>query len=288
MTHKKSGCAPSESKGASIVKTILLYFFFILYMVPFLLVLINSLKRKASIIKYPLDFMDSEGFQFSNYLTAIRKMDFVQAFTNSLIVTGCSIILLVFLSSMMAYLFARKSWRGCQISFSLLLASMILPFQVVMIPLISIYGAQLQMLNSLPTLIFMNIGFGVSLCTFMCHGFIKSNIPMALEEAATIDGCSQIKCYFRIILPLLKPILSTVTILEVLSIWNDYLLPSLVLRRKELYTLPIAIRTFYGTFSNDYGYIMAGLVLSILPVILVYLCLQKYIIGGVVAGAVKA
>ena len=157
-----------------------------------------------------------------------------------------------------------------------------------MIPLVSIYGAQLQMLNSLPTLIFMNIGFGVSLCTFMCHGFIKSNIPVALEEAATIDGCSQFKCYFRIVLPLLKPILATISILETLSIWNDYLLPSLVLRRKELYTLPIAIRTFYGTFSNDYGYIMAGLVLSIVPVIIVYLCRQKHIIGGVVAGAVKA
>ena len=102
-----------------------------------------------------------------------------------------------------------------------------------MIPLVSIYGAQLQMLNSLPTLIFMNIGFGVSLCTFMCHSFIKSNIPVALEEAATIDGCSQFKCYFRIVLPLLKPILATISILETLSIWNDYLLPSLVLRRKS-------------------------------------------------------
>lgn len=257
-------------------------------MVPFLMVLINSFKRKASIIKYPLDLVDSEGMQFENYVTAVEKMDFLKAFGNSLIVTACSIVFLVLLSSMMAYLFARKNWRACRISFSLLLASMILPFQVVMIPLVSIYGAQLQMLNSLPTLIFMNIGFGVSLCTFMCHGFIKSNIPVALEEAATIDGCSQFKCYFRIVLPLLKPILATISILETLSIWNDYLLPSLVLRRKELYTLPIAIRTFYGTFSNDYGYIMAGLVLSIVPVIIVYLCLQKHIIGGVVAGAVKA
>ena len=278
----------ARRRAGSVLKTAALYFFFVLYMVPFLMVLINSFKRKASIIKYPLDLVDSEGMQFENYVTAVEKMDFLKAFGNSLIVTACSIVFLVLLSSMMAYLFARKNWRECRISLSLLLASMILPFQVVMIPLVSIYGAQLQMLNSLPTLIFMNIGFGVSLCTFMCHGFIKSNIPVALEEAATIDGCSQFKCYFRIVLPLLKPILATISILETLSIWNDYLLPSLVLRRKELYTLPIAIRTFYGTFSNDYGYIMAGLVLSIVPVIIVYLCLQKHIIGGVVAGAVKA
>lgn len=278
----------ARRRAGSVLKTAALYFFFVLYMVPFLMVLINSFKRKASIIKYPLDLVDSEGMQFENYVTAVEKMDFLKAFGNSLIVTACSIVFLVLLSSMMAYLFASKNWRACRISFSLLLASMILPFQVVMIPLVSIYGAQLQMLNSLPTLIFMNIGFGVSLCTFMCHGFIKSNIPVALEEAATIDGCSQFKCYFRIVLPLLKPILATISILETLSIWNDYLLPSLVLRRKELYTLPIAIRTFYGTFSNDYGYIMAGLVLSIVPVIIVYLCLQKHIIGGVVAGAVKA
>lgn len=278
----------ARRRAGSALKTAALYFFFVLYMVPFLMVLINSFKRKASIIKYPLDLVDSEGMQFENYVTAVEKMDFLKAFGNSLIVTACSIVFLVLLSSMMAYLFARKNWRACRISFSLLLASMILPFQVVMIPLVSIYGAQLQMLNSLPTLIFMNIGFGVSLCTFMCHGFIKSNIPVALEEAATIDGCSQFKCYFRIVLPLLKPILATISILETLSIWNDYLLPSLVLRRKELYTLPIAIRTFYGTFSNDYGYIMAGLVLSIVPVIIVYLFLQKHIIGGVVAGAVKA
>ena len=278
----------ARRRAGSVLKTAALYFFFVLYMVPFLMVLINSFKRKASIIKYPLDLVDSEGMQFENYVTAVEKMDFLKAFGNSLIVTACSIVFLVLLSSMMAYLFARKNGRACRISFSLLLAAMILPFQVVMIPLVSIYGAQLQMLNSLPTLIFMNIGFGVSLCTFMCHGFIKSNIPVALEEAATIDGCSQFKCYFRIVLPLLKPILATISILETLSIWNDYLLPSLVLRRKELYTLPIAIRTFYGTFSNDYGYIMAGLVLSIVPVIIVYLCLQKHIIGGVVAGAVKA
>ena len=252
------------------------------------MVVINSFKTKRDIIKEPLSLIGTNGASVANYVEAFTKMNFPRTFMNSLCVTGISVLLIIVVSSMCAYIFVRTDYKLNKIFFSLMIASMVIPFQVIMIPLVSIYGAQLQMLNSLPTLIFMNIGFGVSLCTFMCHGFIKSNIPVALEEAATIDGCSQFKCYFRIVLPLLKPILATISILETLSIWNDYLLPSLVLRRKELYTLPIAIRTFYGTFSNDYGYIMAGLVLSIVPVIIVYLCLQKHIIGGVVAGAVKA
>lgn len=275
-------------KKTSWLKTVLLYGIFLIYLTPFFLVLINSLKSKVNIVKYPLELINRQGVQFVNYATALKKMDFLQAFSNSLLITVISVVLMILLSSMTAYLFVRARWKGCNISFSLMLASMILPFQVVMIPLIYIYGAKLQMLNSHITLIFMNVGFGVSLCTFMCHGFIRSNIPLALEEAATIDGCSRFQCFIHIVLPLLKPIISTITVLEVLSIWNDYLLPSLVLRRKPLYTLPIAIRTFYGTFSNDYGYIMAGLVMSVVPVIIVYICLQKHIIGGVVAGAVKS
>ena len=280
--------AKTKRSIVEIVKTILLFIFLAIYIMPFILVLINSLKRKAEIIKFPLALMDSQGFQFKNYATALDRMDFIQAFSNSIIVTGLSILILLFFSSMAAYLFARKDWKICKASFSILLASMILPFQVVMIPLISIYGAQLNIINSLGTLIFMNIGFGLSLCTFMTHGFIKTSIPIALEEAATIDGCTNFNCFIRIVFPLLKPILSTISILEVLSIWNDYLLPSLVLRRKELYTLPIAIRTFYGTFSSDYGYIMAGLVMTIIPIIIVYVIFQRKIIGGVVAGAVKS
>lgn len=284
----KKNSTPTAKSMGSRLKSIFMYLLLLLYLVPFFLVLINSLKKKASIIKVPLDLVDKAGVQFVNYTTALRKMDFLRSFSNSLIVTICSVVLILVLSSMMAYLFARYNFLACKVSFSILLASMILPFQVVMIPIVYIYGANLQMLNHLGTLIFMNIGFGVSLSTFMCHGFIKTNIPRSLEEAAMIDGCTVWQSFFHVVLPLLKPILSTVAILEVLNIWNDYLLPSLVLRRKELYTLPIAIRTFYGTFSNDYGYIMAGLVLSIVPVIVLYIFMQKYIIDGVVAGAVKS
>ncbi|MCH3917095.1 MAG: carbohydrate ABC transporter permease [Spirochaetia bacterium] len=271
------------------VKTILASFLLILYLVPFALVAINSLKQKINIVRFPLELVDPKGPQWINYKHAIEEMAFFRSFGNSFIITSCSVVLLLVFSAMAAYIFVRASeWKACKISFALLLASMAVPFQVVMIPLISIYGGIFGILNSKTTLILMNFGFGTGLCIFMCDGFIKTSVPIALEEAATIDGCSYHGIFFRIVLPLMKPILSTIAILQILGFWNDYLLPSLVLGKKRLYTLPLAIRTFYGTFTNDYGNIMAGLMLSIIPIIIVYIFLQKYIIGGVIAGAVKS
>ena len=269
------------------LKVIIAIIVLIIYLFPFALVLVNSLKTKVAIVKTPLKLVDDKGLQWINYKNAIDKMNFGRAFGNSLFVVGVSVILLLIFSSMAAWLFVRTNWKACKISFSAMLASMIVPFQVVMIPLIAIYGSQLHMLNHRMTMVFMNLGFGVSMCTFMCHGFIKGNIPVALEEAARIDGAGYHRTFFTIVLPLLKPILSTVAILEILSYSNDYLLPSMIFTRKEFYTLPLAIRTFYGEFSSDYGNIMAGLTLSVAPVIAVYLILQKHVIGGIVAGAVK-
>ncbi len=269
------------------VKFVIALLVLIIYLFPFALVLVNSLKTKVSIVKTPLTLIDAKGFQWVNYQNAIEQMHFGRSFGNSLFVVGISVLLLMLFASMAAWLFVRTDWFASKVCFAVMIASMIVPFQVVMIPLISIYGAQFHMLNNRMTMVFMNLGFGVSMCTFMCHGFIKGNIPTALEEAARIDGAGYHRTFFTIVLPLLKPILSTVAILEILSYWNDYLLPSMVFTRKEYYTLPLAIRTFYGEFSSDYGNIMAGLTLSVAPVILVYLILQKYVIGGIVAGAVK-
>ncbi len=270
------------------IKTGVVGIVFLFYMFPFLLVLVNSFKRKVNIVKYPLQLIDDKGIQWVNYKNALEEMDFLRSFSNSLIITFLSVILLILFSAMAAYIFVRTDWKICKVSFFAMMASMVIPFQVIMIPLVYIYGGKLGVLNSRMILILMNFGFGTSMCTFMCHGFIKSNVPVALEEAARIDGCGPHGIFFRIVFPLMKPILSTIAILEVLGLWNDYLLPSLVLGRKELYTLPLAIRTFYGTFTNDYGNIMAGLTLSIIPIIIVYVFLQKYIVGGVIAGAVKS
>lgn len=279
---------PGRSASWAIARTVFVYAVFILFMAPFALVLINSLKQKISIVKFPLMLVDSKGPQWVNYTTAVAKMNFFHSFMNSVIITSFSVLGMLLLSAMTAYLFVRTDWTICKVSFFLMMCSMVIPFQVIMIPLVSIYGSVFHVLNSRTTLIIMNIGFGVSMCTFMCHGFIKSNVPLALEEAAKIDGCTAFGTFFKIVFPLMKPIISTIAILEILGLWNDYLLPSLVLGKKDLYTLPLAIRTFYGTFSNDYGNIMAGLVLSMIPVIICYVMLQKYIIGGVVAGAVKS
>lgn len=271
-----------------VVKTIFVVFMFLFYMMPFILVIINSLKRKVNIVKNPLMLIDDKGVQLVNYVKAFTEMDFGAAFFNSILITGVSVFLILLCSSMTAYLFVRTNWLACRIFFALIVAYMVVPFQVIMIPLVSIYGNIFGILNSRATLIFMNLGFGTGMAIFMCHGFIRTNVPMALEEAAKIDGCTRLQIFFKIVLPLMKPILSTITILNTLGLWNDYLLPNLVLGKKALYTLPLAIRTFYGTFSNDLGKIMAALVMIVAPIILVYIFLQKYIIGGVVAGAVKS
>lgn len=278
----------TKTKTVTILKTVFVYFLLVLYMVPFALVLINSLKSKVNIVRYPLELIDPNGPQWGNYVTAWVDMEFPKAFMNSFIITGFSILLLIVFSAMAAYLFVRTDWKICKVSFSVMVASMVIPFQVIMIPLVSIYGAKFGILNSKTTLILMNFGFGTAMCTFMCHGFIKSSIPMAIEEAARIDGSSPMGVFFRIVFPLMKPILSTIAILEILGLWNDYLLPSLVLTHKELYTLPIAIRTFYGSFSNDYGNIMAGLVMSVFPIIVIYIFFQKHITAGIISGAVKS
>ena len=285
---KKVNLEHQPRKASSVIKTSIVSVIFILYMFPFLLVLVNSLKRKVNIVKHPLQILDDAGLQWVNYKNAIEKMDFIRSFGNSFIITAVSVVLLIVFSSMAAYIFVRTDWKACKISFFAMMASMVIPFQVIMIPLVSIFGGKLGILNSRTVLILMNFGFGTSMCTFMCHGFIKSNVPIALEEAARIDGCGPHGIFFKIVFPLMKPILSTIAILEVLGLWNDYLLPSLVLGNKNLYTLPLAIRTFYGTFTNDYGNIMAGLTLSIIPIVIVYVFLQKYIVGGVIAGAVKS
>ena len=261
---------------------------FIAYMFPFVMVVINSLKEKRDIIKSPFSWLFTiKGLSFDNFVKAFTQMDFLNAFKNSLIVTVCSTLLVTLLASMLAYYIVRHNNKISKITFALMVASMIIPFQAIMIPLVSIYGGTLNVLNHRITLIFMHTGFSMAMSVFMFHGFIKGNIPIALEEAAYIDGCTHTQTFFKIVLPLLKPIISTMVILNSLAFWNDYLLPSLVLTDKELLTLPLSTYSFYGTYSADYGTIMAGLLLCVIPILILYVILQKQIIGGVVSGAVK-
>ena len=168
-----------------------------------------------------------------------------------------------------------------------MIASMVIPFQVLMVPLVSVYGGTLGVLNHRLTLILLHVGFSVSMAMFMFHGAIKTNIPMELEEAATIDGCSRWQTWWKVVFPLLKPTIATVAIINAMAYWNDYLLPSLVLTKKELYTIPIATQAFYGTYSTDIGLVMAALLLAMLPILILSVFLQRYIVEGVTSCAVK-
>lgn len=277
--RKKTGLA---------VKIIVLICALIVYMFPFVMVLINSFKTKRDIIKEPMALIGSHGASLDNYVEAFKKMNFIRAFLNSFCITGVSVVLIIITSAMCAYLFVRMDYKINKVFFGLMIASMVIPFQVIMIPLVSIYGGSFHFLNHRLTLILMHVGFSTAQSVFMYHGFIKSNIPMSLEEAAKLDGCTKYQTFFRIVFPLLKPTTATLVILYAMGIWNDFLLPSMVLTQKELYTLPIATQMFYGTYSSDLGLIMASLLMVAAPVIVLYLFLQKYIIAGVVAGAVKS
>lgn len=285
---KQTTIGGTKRKVTNALAMIGLIIIFIAYMFPFIMVVINSLKQKRDIIKSPFSWLFTiKGLSFDNFVKAFTQMDFLNAFKNSLIVTVSATVLVTLLAAMLAYYIVRHNNEISKFTFALMVASMIIPFQAIMIPLVSIYGGTLNVLNHRITLIFMHTGFSMAMSVFMFHGFIKGNVPMALEEAAYIDGCTHSQTFFKIVLPLLKPIISTMVILNSLAFWNDFLLPSLVLTDKKLLTLPLSTYSFYGTYSADYGTIMAGLLLCVIPILILYVALQKQIIGGVVAGAVK-
>ena len=285
---KQTTIGGNKRKAANMLAMLGLILIFAAYMFPFLMVVINSLKQKRDIIKSPFSWLYTiKGLSFDNFVKAFTQMDFLNAFKNSLIITVSSTILVTLFAAMLAYYIVRHNNMISKITFALMVASMIIPFQAIMIPLVSIYGGTLNILNHRVTLIFMHTGFSMSMSVFMFHGFIKENVPMALEEAAYIDGCTHGQTFFKIVMPLLKPVISTMVILNSMAFWNDFLLPSLVLTDKKLLTLPLSTYSFYGTYSADYGTIMAGLLLCVIPILILYIVLQKQIIGGVVAGAVK-
>lgn len=286
MKQEKIG--GSKRRAVNFVTMFGLVVIFAAYMFPFLMVVINSLKQKRDIIKSPFSWLFTiKGLSFDNFVKAFTQMDFPSAFGNSLVITVSATILVTILATMLAYYIVRNNNQISKITFALMVASMIIPFQAIMIPLVSIYGGTLNILNHRITLIFMHTGFSMSMSVFMFHGFIRENVPMALEEAAYIDGCTHGQTFFKIVMPLLKPVISTMVILNSMAFWNDFLLPSLVLTDKKLLTLPLSTYSFYGTYSADYGTIMAGLLLCVIPILILYIVLQKQIIGGVVAGAVK-
>lgn len=272
-----------SSKSFHIVGMIALSLLLIIFLSPFLLTILNTFKSTQEFIDNPFSLPTQ--FNFDNYVKAVGEMNFLSGFVNSLIITVVGVLIVLIFSAMTAYLFARLPWKINKVLFFIMTASMAIPFQVVMIPLVTIYGT-IGFIDSRESLIFMYFGFGCPLAIFTFHGFIKG-IPIALEEAAFIDGSGRLRTFFQIILPLFKPVVSTVAVLDVLWMWNDYLLPSLVLQSPELRTLPLSTYNFFSSYSVDFTPLMAGLILTMLPVLILYLFLQKYIIKGIAAGALK-
>ena len=272
--------------GTDWIKFAVLIVIAIIFVTPIFLVLMNSFKGKLFVSNEPFAFPNSESFVgFDNYTNGVEKIGFFPAFINSVIITLGSVVLLIICTSMCAWFITRvKTWYT-KLMYLLFAFSMIVPFQMVMYPMSFI--ANTLKLDNLIGIMVIYLGFGAGLSVFMFAGFIKSG-PLEIEEAAAMDGCGPIRTFFQVVLPMLKPTMISVGILEIMWIWNDYLLPYLSLNRTEYMTIPIHIQYLQGSYGAvDLGAIMALITLSILPVIIFYLICQKYIIKGVAAGAVK-
>ena len=246
--------------------------------------MVNSFKPTAEFLKNP--FALPSALRFDNFLTAIERMNFGKSLFNTAAITITAVVVNMVVSAMTGYLFARKKWRINKIIFMAFLASMVAPFQVYMIPLVRIYAGVLGFSNNLMMVAYIAVGLNIPFAVFLYSGFVEG-IPAELDEAALIDGCGFTKTFFYIIMPLLKPIIITVTVFVAMGVWNDFLMSSLFLTKVDTKTLAISIKTFLTNHSAEYAPMMAGLLLSVLPVLIFYLIGQKYIIEGVIAGSVK-
>ena len=277
-----------REKRNKTVLSIVLAIICIIYIMPILVVLMNSFKTNASVNTDTFAFPNSETFVgFKNYIKGMTfgNYPFYKSVFFSFFITIVSTALILLCTSMAAWYIARVGSPICKIVYYLCIFSMVVPFQMVMFTLSR--TADALHLNTPWTIPIIYLGFGAGLAVFMFVGFVKS-IPIEIEEAATIDGCSPVRTFFSVVLPMMKPTMISVGILEIMWIWNDFLLPYLVLDRNLYMTIPIHIQYLKGSYGTvDLGATMALIVLGILPVIIFYLLCQKYIIKGVAAGAVK-
>lgn len=258
----------------------------IFYIYPIVLVIINSFKKKAYISRVPFEIPTGNRFVgMENYIRGIEKSGLISAFGWSLFITVFSVAVIILFCSMTAWYISRVNTKGTKIIYMLCLFAMIVPFQMEMYTLSKI--ANMLHMGNPWGIVVIYLGFGAGLSIFMFTGFMKS-IPLEIEEAAMIDGCTPIQTFFRVVLPISKPTCVTVVILQAMWIWNDYLLPSLVLDQRKYKTIPMAVQYLKGGYGSvDMGAMMGTLVIAIVPIVIFYLFCQKYIIEGVVAGAVK-
>ena len=292
---KKQHISQGEKRGAGlVVLEIAAILIFILFMLPFLLVVLNSAKTAREIIISPISFPVNWGQIWTNVVTIFNNpsTDYLGAFVDSAIITVLALVVISLFSAMCAWALVRNKTKWSTIIFMFFVSAMVIPFQVVMFPLVrwfKIMGdtIRLPLLGTYHGIVFAYLGFGCSMTIFIFHGFIKG-VPLELEEAATIDGCGQARTFFEIVMPLLQPTFITVLILNGIWIWNDYLLPLLILGSSSaVQTIPLAVTAFAGSYLKQWDLILTSALLAMIPIIVLYLFAQRYIIKGMVEGAIK-
>jgi raffinose/stachyose/melibiose transport system permease protein len=277
-----------------VVLEIVAVFLFVLFMIPFGMVVLNSAKTSKEIIYNAISMPTHWNQLVTNVMLIFTNatVDYPGAFLDSILITVFSLVCIVLFSSMCAWVLVRNKTVWSTVLFMVFVSAMVIPFQVLMYPLVRwmrVSGDFLhfRLLGTIPGIVFAYLGFGCSLSIFIFHGFIK-NIPFELEESATIDGCSRGRTFFAIVFPLLQPIIITVLILNGIWIWNDYLLPLLVLGSNGVVqTIPIAVTAFAGAYLKQWDLILTSTLIAMLPLIVLYLFAQRYIIKGMVEGSIK-
>ena len=277
-------------KAKSTLSSVLLVCLSLIWLSPIYIILANSFKSRDEMYVNPLGMPVKCSLEY--YSGAMEKMNFLRAFGVSLVITIVSVAIIVVLCAMAAWMMARSDGKLSKAIYYTLILTMLIPFQTLMMPLMQemnslekLLGIQIK--DTIGGLIFMYIGFGAGMGVFMFYGFVKGSLPRTLEEAAIIDGCNTWQLFWRVVFPLMKPTIITLVILDVIWIWNDYLLPSLTLKSASNRTIPIGTQIFFGQYTIEWNMAMAALMLTIIPVVVFYLCAQKHIVKGVAAGAVK-
>lgn len=281
---KKEQAASQPYTKSTLITQIIMTVVAILFIAPIFIIINYSFKGKRELyLSSPLSLPES--LNFENYVNAFKKLDLATTFTNTLLYTAVSVFLLAVLCGVTAWAIARckrKFFKFCYIYF---IVGILIPYQALFLPIYMI-GYNLHITNTRFGIIFMYVATGISFGVFLMNSFM-STVPLELEEAARIDGCSVFRTYFSVVLPLLKPAMATLVIMQAFQIWNDYLLASLYVSKKQLKTLTVAIQSLFSAQSSDYTTAMAAIVISVLPIAVLFLSLQKYFIKGMTVGAVK-
>ncbi len=255
----------------------------LLFLLPFYFVIVNSLKPYGEILQNAAALPTHIAWE--NYANAFQKIQFLRVFFNSLLITALSLVFLVLIGSMASWWMVRKKTIFTTALFFAFVIAMVTPFQSIMIPLMRVVTS-LNFINNRLGLVVVYLGYCTPFTVFLYHGFIKS-VPKEMEEAALIDGCNTLQTFFLLVIPVIRSMTVTVIILQTLLIWNDFLIPLLILPKRALQTIPLAVYSFFGQYTNRWDFALATLVLGMMPIVLFFLILQKHVVAGIRSGAVK-